>query len=70
LKDLGVSVVIAKDGGTAIGFVVGEGVWQQPQTVAEFERLARRVAPSIGGLPVRVRLLSPEMEIKKEVDVR
>jgi len=70
LKDLGVTVSVAKGDGTAIFFVVGEGVWQQPQAVAGFEQLARRVAPSVGGLPLEVRLLSPEMEVKTHVEIR
>jgi hypothetical protein len=70
LKDLGVSVVVSKGDGAAIGFVLSEGVWERPEAVAGFEGLARRVAASIGGLPVQVRLLSVEMETKKEVAVR
>jgi len=70
LQDQGVSVSVSKGDGTAIAFVVGEGVWRQPEAVAGFERLARRVAPSVGGLPLRVRLLSPEMEVKTEAVLR
>jgi hypothetical protein len=70
LDDLGVSVVVSKGDGTAIGFVVGEGVWERPEAVEGFQRLARRVAASIGGLPIQVRLLNAEMEIKKEAAVR
>jgi hypothetical protein len=67
LKDLGVSVVVSQGDGTAIGFVVGESVWERREAVAGFERLARRVAASIGGLPIQVRLLNSEMETKKAV---
>lgn len=70
LEDRGVSVVVSKGGGAAIGFVVGEGVWERPDAIAGFERLARRVAASIGGLPVQVRLLNSEMETKEEVAVQ
>jgi hypothetical protein len=70
LADLGVSVVVSKGDGVVIGFVVGEGVWERPEAVAGLERLARRVAPSIGGPPIRVRLLNAEMETKKEMAVR
>jgi hypothetical protein len=52
------------------GFVVGEGVWNRQDAAAEFERMARRVTPSIGGLPVELRLLSAEMEIKRQVTLR
>jgi hypothetical protein len=67
LEDLGASVVVSKGHGTALGFVVGGGVWERPEAVAGFERLARKVAASIGGLPIQVRLLNAEMETKKEV---
>jgi hypothetical protein len=70
LEDRGVSVVVSRNDGAAIGFVVGEGVWERPDAMTGFERLARRVAASIGGLPVQVRLLNPEMETEKEVAVR
>ena len=70
LQDLGVSVSVSKGEGTTIGFVVGEGVWRQPDAVAGFQNLARRVAPSIGGLPLQVRLLSPQMEIKQQLELR
>ncbi len=70
LQDLGVSAVVSKGDGTAIGFVVGDGVWERADAAAGFGRLARRVAASIGGLPVRVRLLNAEMETKKEMTVQ
>lgn len=70
LADAGATVAIWKDGETALGFVVTEGVWARPEAVSGFERLVRVVAPAVGGLPVRMRLLSPAMENKTEADVR
>jgi len=70
LEDLGVTVVVSRGGGAAIGFVVGEGVWERPQAVAGFERLARRVAPSIGGPPIQLRLLNSDMETKLTAELR
>jgi hypothetical protein len=70
LQDLGVSVSLSRDENTAIGFVVGEGVWRQPGAMAGFERLTRKVAPAVGGLPIQVRLLSPQMEIKEQAELR
>lgn len=70
LQDLGVSVSLSRDQGTAIGFVVGNGVWRQPDAVAGFARLARKVAPSVGGLPLQVRLLSPQMDVKEQAELR
>jgi len=70
LEDKGVSVVLAKGDSTAISFVVAEDVWERPETVAEFESLARRAAASVGGLPLVLRLLNPAMEVKREVAVQ
>ncbi len=70
LVDAGASVVLSKDGGTAISFVVGDGVWERPNAVAGFERLTRRVATSAGGLPVKLVLLNSKMETEKEVALR
>jgi hypothetical protein len=66
LVDSGNRVVLSKDGGaTTISFVVADGVWDHPSAVARFEQLARKVAPSVGGLPVDVRLLDSQMETRK-----
>jgi hypothetical protein len=70
LVDAGATVVLSKDGGTAISFVVGDGVWERPDAVAGFERLARQVAASAGGLPVKFQLLNSKMETEKEVALR
>lgn len=70
LEELGVSVVISKGDGTSIGFVVGDGVWDRPGVPANFEQLARRVAGSVGGLPLTVRLLDAQMETKRQFTVR
>lgn len=70
LEDLGVTVVVSKGDGTTIGFVVGEGLWERPGAAASFEQLARRVAASVGGLPLTMRLLDPQMETKRQLRVR
>ncbi len=68
--DEGASVELTKDGGASIAFVVSDGAWERPQIVAAFERLVRRSAPSVGGLPIALRLLNPNMEPEKEAMVR
>lgn len=71
LADKGASVVLSKDDATtSIGFVLGNGAWNDPATITAFETLTRKIAPSIGGLPIDLRLMSPEMEIKREANVR
>lgn len=70
LKDRGVSVGLSKDkGGTAVSFVVQEGAWNQPQIISGFEEVGREIAPSIGGFPIRVRLIDSAFETRKEVGV-
>jgi hypothetical protein len=70
LEDLGVTVMLLKGGGTAVSFVVREGLWERPETAAALEGLVRRVAPSIGGLPIEIRLLDPQMETRRRMAVR
>jgi hypothetical protein len=70
LVDRGASVVLSKGEGTGISFVLDEGAWDRPDAVAGFERLVRQAAASVGGVPIRVKLLSPRMEPKKEWTVR
>lgn len=69
LVDAGTSVVLSKGDGTVISFVVSDGVWNRPDSVAGFLRLARDVAPSVGGLPVTVQLLNFNMEPKKQITI-
>jgi hypothetical protein len=68
--DKGITVLLAKDGGTAVSFVVSEGVWDNPASVAAFEKIVRQLASSIGGLPIQLRLVNPTLEVKKEIMVQ
>jgi len=70
LVDAGVSVALSKNGNTSVGFVVRDGVWQQPDTVARFQNLVHLMAPRIGGLRVELLLMNAAMEVEKKVDVR
>jgi hypothetical protein len=65
------TVLLANDNdGKALTFVVRDGFWEDPSHVAGFEQLVRDVAPSIGGLPVKLRLDSAQLEVKKETLVQ
>lgn len=70
LTDRGVTVLLTKDDGTVISFVVRGGMWDEPEAVAQFETLVRQVAPSVGGLPIKFRLINSAIETKKEVLVQ
>lgn len=52
--------------GTMISFVVSDGVWDNPSDVKGFEDVARRVAPAAGGTPVKLRLISTSLVVKKD----
>lgn len=67
LQDLGASVELSKGDTTVLAFVVDRGVWDRPEAVAGFERLARMVARTVGGPPLELRLLSAEMETEKSI---
>ena len=65
----GFSVALLKGEGTVISFVVQDDLWNNPAVAATLEKLVRQVAPSVGGLPVRLRLLDRGMDVKQEVTV-
>ena len=68
LKDRGVTVTLSKDGDSKVlAFVVEDGAWDQAKYVSAFEVIGRAVAPTLGGLPLKVRLLNDKAEIKKEI---
>jgi hypothetical protein len=65
-SDQGVSVLLSKGpSGASVSFVVKESAWNHPDTITSYEVLGRRIAPSIGGFPITVRLLDAAGHIKK-----
>ena len=69
-SDKGATVVLDKGGsGTTISFVVKEGAWNDWGKVAAFEQVGRDVASSVGGLPLKVRLVDDHVRMKREMDV-
>jgi hypothetical protein len=69
-QDRGVAaeMVKGKDGVT-VGFVVHDGIWDNPKSVSAFTQLCRQIAPAVGGLPFKLRLLDSHGDTKKEVKV-
>ena len=66
-RDKGVDVYLEKGkDGTVVSFVVNDGIWDQPGMVTSFEEIGREVAPSVGGFPIRLRLLNTSIEVKKD----
>ena len=70
LGDRGVSVLLYKGDATMISFVVKEGIWDKPSSVTSYQKIAREVAPQVGGLPVELRLLNSSLETKKEITIQ
>jgi len=65
-QDRGVTVLLNMGAnGTTISFVVGDGDWNKPGTMGEFEEVGREVADSVGGLPVTVQLMDTKEDVEK-----
>ena len=66
LSNRGLSVLLSKGpGGASVSFVVKESAWNHPDTITSYEVIGRRIAPSIGGFPITVRLLDSAGHVKK-----
>lgn len=66
LQDNGASVLLAKNGGaTTITLVVTEGSWASAANVEAYREIVRGVAPSVGGMPIELRLMNTQLELKK-----
>jgi hypothetical protein len=66
----GANVFLAKDGGTTITFVVSDGTWNNATMVTDFETIVRGVAPSVGGLPIDLRLDNTTLTVEKDEMVK
>ena len=65
--DRGFTVILSKDSdGTVISFVVKDGVWDDAGMAAGFQELGRGLAPTVGGFPIKVRLVNALKQSKKE----
>lgn len=63
----GVNVFLTKhDDGTTLGFVVADGVWNNPNKVSNFESIVRDVAPMLGGLPIDMHLVNRQNQLEKD----
>lgn len=70
LAGLGGLVRLSKgSGGTVISFICDESALDDPEAAFAFEELGRRVAASIGGLPIKVRLMDSKWAMRKELSV-
>jgi hypothetical protein len=70
LQGRGADVFLARHKqGTGVWFVVSDGIWDKPQDVTNFVTIVKSIAPSVGGLPITLRLLNTSLVTKKEVAV-
>ena len=64
--DKGANVFVAKGkDGTIVSFVVADGTWSNPTMVADFETIVRQEAPTVGGLPITLRLVNTSLAVEK-----
>lgn len=67
-QDRGVYVMLYKgDGPTTVTFIVRD---QNIPNPAAYESILRDLAPSIGGLPIRLRIVNSDLEVKRQMIVR
>ena len=70
LNNRGSTVLLSKGiDGTRVTFVLDKGGWDHPATIYSFEEIGRRIAPSIGGYPIQVRLIDWTRNLHKELTV-
>jgi hypothetical protein len=43
-----------------------QGIWQDPAVLEEFEKIARDGASAVGGLPVTLRLMTSQLDVKND----
>jgi hypothetical protein len=54
------------DDGTTVAFVVVGEAWNNPTKVSSLEAVVREVAPTVGGLPINMRLVDTQLQVKKD----
>jgi len=66
-SDRGTSVFVDKDAaGATVSLVMQEGYWDRPGMLLSAEEVVREVADSVGGFPVRVRIMDSLQNVKKQ----
>jgi hypothetical protein len=54
------------DDDTTLGFVVVGDAWNNRTKLSSFETIVRAVAPTVGGLPINMRLVDTQLQVKKD----
>ena len=58
-----------KEGKTTVSFVVGTN-WNNPETLQAFEVMGAELAPSVGGMPLTVKLIDDKLNTQKEIAIQ
>ena len=68
-QDQGVSVLLVKkkNEATIVSFPLQADVWTRPETVARFDGIGRRIAPSLGGFPIDLQLSNLHWRVQKGI---
>ena len=70
VKPNGIALLSKGKAGTEISFMVRDGVWDDPEIVPVFEQLGRKIASSVGGTPLTIRLVDNSMVNRKDIVVQ
>jgi hypothetical protein len=63
----GANVFVKKHtNGTTLAVVVVDGAWNDPKMVSGFETITKAIAPSIGGLPIDMRMMNTSLVVEKD----
>jgi hypothetical protein len=63
----GAEVLLKNDNaGRQVSFVVQDGAWDEPETLASFEEIGRAIAPSVGGFPLKIELMNTGLTVKTD----
>jgi len=67
-KGKGANVIFTRhDDGTTLAFVIAtDGAWNDPKIVGGLAAIVRDAAPLIGGLPIDMHLVSPQLQLEKD----
>jgi rhomboid protease GluP len=69
-KGLGSLVFLAKDSaGPEVSFYMSDGSWNDPHAVAYLQDVSRKIAPSVGGPPLKVYLIDSGRQTRKELAI-
>jgi hypothetical protein len=53
--------------GTVVSFMVAPVAWTEPANEQVFRKLGQEIAPSVGGLPLTIRLVDGSFRTRKEI---